>query len=308
MRKTISLLILNNTGAPVKQISATRPVVWFCGLLLTACFVFVGFAAFDYSYLIRSTPHSRYLQSQLIDHLDRIQRQRSHIQELAGEINELKSELVALNGFEEKIRIIANIQRTPGQEGLFGIGGNIPEDLDTHISLSTDHASLIRDMHEQAEQLSLASTNQEQGFGTLIRHLQDQQSILASRPAIQPTSGWITSSFGYRTSPFTGKRVFHKALDIATRKGTPVVATADGVITFSGAKGFLGNLIVIDHGYGMITKYGHLDKLQRQRGETIRRGEIIASVGMTGRTTGPHLHYEIQLNGIPVNPKRYILN
>ncbi|MEE8399574.1 MAG: M23 family metallopeptidase [Desulfobacterales bacterium] len=308
MRKTVSLLILDNAGSQIKQVSASKPFVWFCGVLLTACMVSAGFVAFDYIRLRQSAPHSRYLASQLVNHQDKMQRQRAHIQELAGEINALKSKLVALNGFEEKIRIIANIKATPGQEGLFGIGGNIPEDLDTKISLSTDHSSLVRDMHERTEQLNLASTNQGQGFETLIGHLQDQQNILASKPAIQPTNGWITSSFGYRTSPFTGKRVFHKALDIATREGTPVIATADGVITFSGKKGLLGNLIVIDHGYGMITKYGHLAKIDMHRGKAVKRGETVGRVGMTGRTTGPHLHYEIQLNGIPVNPKQYILN
>ncbi|MDP6179681.1 MAG: M23 family metallopeptidase [Desulfatiglandales bacterium] len=308
MRKTISLLILNNTGTPIKQISAAKSFIWFCGLLLFASFVFAGLIAFDYSHLIGSVSHSRYLKTQVADYLDTIQNQRSHIQGLAGEINELKSKLVALNGFEEKVRIIANIKEASEQRSLFGIGGNIPDDLHTNISLSTDHSSLVRDMHEQAEQLDLAATSQEQGFETLIHYLQDQQNILTSTPAIQPTNGWITSGFGYRTSPFTGKRVFHKAVDIATREGTPVVATADGVITFAGRKGLLGRVITIDHGYGMITRYGHLKKILKRRGETIKRGDPIALVGMTGRTTGPHLHYEVQLNGVPVNPKKYILN
>ena len=131
---------------------------------------------------------------------------------------------------------------------------------------------------------------------------------MASTPAIRPCKGWKTSNFGYRISPFTGRREFHKGFDIANRKGTPIVATADGVISFSSQKGLLGNALYIDHGHGMVTRYGHLDKILVKRGKSVKRGDKIATMGNTGRSTGPHVHYEIHMNGIPVNPEQYILN
>jgi murein DD-endopeptidase MepM/ murein hydrolase activator NlpD len=135
---------------------------------------------------------------------------------------------------------------------------------------------------------------------------------LASTPAIRPLSGdaksWVTSRFGYRKSPFTGRREFHKGLDIASRKGTPILATADGVVTFAGKKGLLGMTIVIDHGHGMKTRYGHNHELLKKRGDKVKRWEPIALMGSSGRSTGPHTHYEVHLNGIPVNPEKYILN
>jgi murein DD-endopeptidase MepM/ murein hydrolase activator NlpD len=101
---------------------------------------------------------------------------------------------------------------------------------------------------------------------------------------------------------------FHRGLDIATRKGTPIISTADGVVTFAGRKGGLGKVLVIDHGHGMVTRYCHLQKWVVGSGTRVKRGDKIALVGNSGRSTAPHLHYEIHLNGIPVNPSKYILN
>ena len=166
----------------------------------------------------------------------------------------------------------------------------------------------MREMHDQIDQLSTASTNQQAGFQSLLKDLQDQQNLLASTPAIRPVRGWTTSKFGYRISPFTGRREFHKGFDIATKKGSPILATADGVVTFAGRKGLFGNTIMISHGHGMVTRYAHCDKFLKKRGEKVKRWEQIATVGNTGRSTGPHVHYQVELNGVPVNPEKYMLD
>ena len=237
-----------------------------------------------------------------------IKSQRRQIQQFAEEITTLKQKLVDLNNFENKIRIIANIEKKNEQDGLFGIGGSIPEDIVAQIPLSKKHNSLMREMHEQINQLDLATVNQNNGFESLFKYIKEQQNILASTPAIRPATGWTTSRFGYRISPFTGRREFHKGFDIANRKGTPIIATANGTVTFTGKKGSYGNIVVIDHGHGMVTRYGHTDKILVKRGDKVKRGDSIALVGNTGRSTGPHVHYEVHLNGIPVNPEKYILN
>jgi murein DD-endopeptidase MepM/ murein hydrolase activator NlpD len=131
---------------------------------------------------------------------------------------------------------------------------------------------------------------------------------VSSTPSIWPTKGWLSSGFGYRISPFTGLREFHKGLDISNREGTKVIATADGVVTFAGKNGLFGDMIKIDHGHGIMTRYGHLEKMLIKRGDVVKRGDVIGLMGNTGRSTGPHLHYEVFLNGLPVNPKKYILN
>jgi murein DD-endopeptidase MepM/ murein hydrolase activator NlpD len=163
-------------------------------------------------------------------------------------------------------------------------------------------------MHDQVTQLTIASSDQIEGFAALLKNLEDQRNILASTPAIRPANGWVTSKFGYRKSPFTGQREFHSGLDIANREGTPIIATADGVVTYCGRKGMLGKAVIIEHGHGMVTRYAHLSKIKIKAGQKVKRGDTIALLGNSGRTTGPHLHYDVRLNGLSVSPEKYILN
>ena len=312
MRKKISLVILGSSGAPAKQVCTSKAAINLVGAVLICFFVVVGYIVYDYYHLRETTSQLQNREVYLTSQMEEIRLQRKQIQDFAAEINALKAELLALNNFEKKIRIIANIEKSNEAGNIFGVGGSIPEDLDAQIPLKEKHNSLMRDMHEQIEQLSRASSSQQDEFESLLRSLEDQQNLLASTPAIRPVSrgvkSWVTSTFGYRKSPFTGRREFHKAFDIAARQGTPILATADGVVTFAGKKGLLGETIVIDHGHGMVTRYGHISKLLKKRGEKVKRWETIALMGNTGRSTGPHVHYEVRLNGIPVNPEKYILN
>jgi murein DD-endopeptidase MepM/ murein hydrolase activator NlpD len=312
MRKKISFVILGSSGRPAKQVCTSKASIRLFGAALVAFFVAVGYIVYDYYKLKETTSHLQNREFYISSQLEEIQHQRKQIQEFANEINSLKNKLLALNNFENKIRIIANIEKTNESENLFGVGGSIPDDLDAQIPLKKKHNRLMRDMHEQVEQLSLASDTQQKEFESLLKSLEDQQNLLASTPAIRPVSrgvkSWTTSRFGYRISPFTKRRELHKAYDIAARKGTPILATADGVVTFAGKKGLYGNLMVIDHGHGMKTRYGHCQKFLKKRGDKIKRWEPIALLGNTGRSTGPHVHYEVHLNGIPVNPEKYILN
>ena len=151
---------------------------------------------------------------------DEIFNQRKQIQKFADEINSLKYSLVKLNTFEQKIRIIANIEKSSEEDSLFGVGGSIPEDLDSQLPLTEKHNSLLREMHEQTRELTLASVSQEKLFESLYEGLKSQRNLLSSTPSIRPAEGWLSSGFGYRVSPFTGLREFHKGIDIAGRKGT----------------------------------------------------------------------------------------
>lgn len=308
MGKKLTFFVLSTSGDPIRRLTVSKAFFRFLTLLSLAAILSLAAVVFDYVQLKQAQLRTAELQENLTSRNELITQQRRQIQNFASEINDLKANLIALNEFERKIRVIANIEKTPGHDGLFGIGGSIPEDLDTRLPLEEQHNSLIREMHEQAEQLEMATDNQENGFGSLLQYLEDQRNLLASTPAVSPTEGWTTSRFGYRESPFTGLREFHKGLDVANREGTDIRATADGVVAYAARKGLLGNVIVIDHGHGMVTRYGHLSQILRKRGDSVKRGDVIAKMGNTGRSTGPHLHYEVLLNGIPVNPEKYILN
>jgi murein DD-endopeptidase MepM/ murein hydrolase activator NlpD len=132
--------------------------------------------------------------------------------------------------------------------------------------------------------------------------------MLTHTPSVWPVMGWVTSGFGFRTNPFTGLTQMHEGLDISNRVGTPVVAPANGIVSDVGNDNAVGKMVVIFHGFGMTSRYGHLNKVFVKIGQSVKRGDKIAEIGMSGKTTGPHLHYEVRLNGISVNPMRYILN
>ena len=134
-----------------------------------------------------------------------------------------------------------------------------------------------------------------------------QADGFAAKPSIWPTSGEITSPFGWRTSPWGEGRELHPGLDIANSMGTPVVATAEGVVVQSGPAGGYGNVVQIDHGNGIETIYGHNSRLAAHVGDLVKKGQIIAYMGSTGRSTGPHAHYEVRVNGVPVDPMPYLV-
>lgn len=308
MRRKISFCLISNSGAPVRQLSVSKTMMRFIGYVCIGIMGLLVFFVYDYYKLRHRSFSNQTLRNTISHQQDEIGTQRQQIQKFADAINQLKTRLASLKTSEKKLIAVANIEPPKGQEGVFGIGGSLPEDLDTKIDLTKKHNSLVREMHEQVDQLNAGISSQGEKFESLLEQLENRQNILACTPAIRPVDGWITSRFGRRKSPFTGRREFHKGMDIAARKKTPIVASADGIVTYVGRKGYLGKTVVIDHGYGIVTRYGHIHKALKKKGDKVKRGDKIALVGSTGRTTGPHLHYEVRLNGVPVNPAKYIFN
>lgn len=147
----------------------------------------------------------------------------------------------------------------------------------------------------------------EQKIHHLDQHLLDKESILRSTPTILPTNGWITSYFGHRISPTAGVKKMHEGLDVGANYGTEIFAPADGIVTFAGKKAGFGLFVQIDHGYGIETIYAHSQKILTKTGRKIKRGDLLAKVGSTGSSTGPHLHYEVRVNGTAVDPLYFIL-
>ena len=150
--------------------------------------------------------------------------------------------------------------------------------------------------------------SREDSLSEVEKLLEAKKMMLVYTPSIWPLMGWVTSGFGIRTNPFTGLTQMHEGFDIANHVGTIVIAPADGTVSDIADDVGLGRALVISHGFGIMTYYGHLNKALVRIGQNVKRGDTIAEVGMSGKTTGPHLHYEVRVNGIPVNPMRYILN
>jgi murein DD-endopeptidase MepM/ murein hydrolase activator NlpD len=134
------------------------------------------------------------------------------------------------------------------------------------------------------------------------RDVERQEELAAATPSIWPARGWLTGTFGGRSDPFTGEPGFHQGLDISADKGDPVYATADGIVESASFASDYGNLVVLRHGFGLTTRYGHLSRFATTQGAHVKRGDVIGYVGSTGRATGAHLHYEILANGRLLNP------
>jgi murein DD-endopeptidase MepM/ murein hydrolase activator NlpD len=197
------------------------------------------------------------------------------------------------------------IQVVPGGEG--GTEDPIPSIGLTEIPREP-HAAIIRGLEEDLATLQIVAARQQQSFEELTEAIQHRRAKWASTPSIWPVRGWVTSGFGRRLSPFTGEPAMHRGVDISVPEDTPFVAPANGVVTFAGWDGGLGNAVRINHGFGYETIYGHLNKILVRTGQRVKRGQTIGLVGNTGASTGPHLHYQVQVNLVATNPLRYILN
>lgn len=170
----------------------------------------------------------------------------------------------------------------------------------------TNYTNHIFEIKTSYVSLSKEAASQRSDINNSIGPIKDKLSYLKAKPAIKPVIGKITADYGYRKNPFTNRgSEFHKGVDIAAKRGTSIVSTADGVVTYAGWKSGYGNMVIISHGYGFITVYAHNSTNTIKVGEKVKKGQVIAKVGSTGRSTAPHVHYEIKLNGKNVDPARY---
>lgn len=252
-------------------------------------------------WLWRAWLQARHLDENLNNAQRVIEEQRRQIVNLAGRITGVSQDLQRVQRFDSKLRMMMNMEKDPAEVG--GAPGDFSR---AYLPLHRQELA-ARKMQDFLSHLSESVRLEEVRQQDLLRALRENRDVLASMPSIWPVVGFISSSFGGRSSPFGGGGQFHKGLDISNRMGTPVLAPAQGAVILAARDGAYGNSVEINHGGGIVTKYGHMQRWAVQPGQWVKRGEIIGYIGMSGRTTGPHLHYEVRLNGVPVNPMRYIL-
>ena len=227
---------------------------------------------------------------------------------LKSEIEDITKNLEELRNIDSRIRMMIGLR--PSDEIFSGVGGPTDENIDEAFDLNKEQFQRLRVIREKI--ITEAQCNvfqQEKSMVKLKDYMESQASLLSSTPSIWPVKGFISSGFGPRHSPFTGRLSMHKGIDIAGPDGTPIVSTADGIVIRSEFNKYgFGNLVVINHGYGFSTKYGHLQKRIVKVGDRVKRGQVIAYRGNTGRSTGTHLHYEVNINNVPINPLHYIVD
>ncbi len=293
----------NSKKSKIRRLKIPKILVWLVVLFLPSFFAFSGYIIYNYT--------SHEIKCNKIVKAAEVY--KTQIEVLEKKVKQIQTQVAKVRELDEKLRVIANLKPAYQEsENLWGVGG-IPEDVSSSSSevvntLSSEESERILQLHYDLFRLERTSKFEQKSLKELHDKLISRRDLLDSTPSIRPAYGFETSGFGYRISPFTGHKQFHEGLDIANRKGTPVIAPANGLVVFTGRKGGFGKLIIIDHGHGITTRYGHLGKILVKVGQRVKRGEKIAEIGNTGRSTGPHLHYEVRLNGVPVNPRRYILN
>ena len=322
--------------AHARPVQLTIPKFWVRRVAIAAgvAAVAVGLMGFDYLRLRGDTSELEGLRLEAGAQRDQITAFRTRIQEV-------DAKLLKVADLERKVRIIANL---PGAVGVGGeqsieeesmpVGtdaerthpvagapdsalpidspytgqGGDDEELSSGVASRPKEGEWLGVLDDRATHLGVNADERVESLARLLDQLEDKQDKLASSPSVWPSRGWLTSRFGLRISPFTGRRQMHAGLDIAAAAGTAVVAPARGRATFVGTKGPLGRALVIDHGFGVRTMYGHTQEIFVKPGETVERGQRIASIGNTGRSTGPHLHYVVEVNGVPRNPLDYIFD
>jgi septal ring factor EnvC (AmiA/AmiB activator) len=204
------------------------------------------------------------------------------------------------------------VHRGPYGEVFPAAGGpeseTIPLEFLEREGLTSYGARHVSNLAEAATLLAERAGKRGDSLTLLVDELEDKRNRLASMPSVWPAKGWLTSRFGARISPFTGRRQQHAGIDIAARPGTPITAPARARVASIGSRGPLGNSLTLDHGFGVQTFYGHTQEIYVKVGETVERGQKVAAIGSSGRSTGPHLHYGVHVNGKARDPLNYIFD
>jgi murein DD-endopeptidase MepM/ murein hydrolase activator NlpD len=238
-----------------------------------------------------------------VDELKRLRAENQTLQQKAHNyeqnVGKLQQKVVGLQKMVDKLGVMAGLDQAPLDDvKVAGVGGaasteSTAPSLDPGFSLGAMTRD-VQDLTQKSEKIE--------------SFYRDQLVLLGATPSIWPVRGYLSSRFGNRLDPFTGQPDFHSGIDISTPLGTKVVAPADGVVVTTAQKGAYGNSIIIDHGYGMVTRYGHLESYAVRPGKRVKRGEVIGYVGNTGRSQAPHLHYEVWLREQAQNPIHFILD
>ncbi|MEA3288507.1 MAG: M23 family metallopeptidase [Candidatus Marinimicrobia bacterium] len=279
------------------------PKTWVLGLSFVGLFTIMGLGAFFFSSL-SSAQYNLKVQGLKSQNKELVR----VMEDLKIRLDDAEIQLTELVVQDEALRVYANLPSVDADVRAGGTGGAVNDYIQSYDKLipvtDLDVNSLESNMASLGREITLQLNSYEQIYSKLSQDI----DRLRQTPSIPPVNrGYLTSSFGVRTDPFTRKRRMHHGQDFGVLTGTPVYATADGIVKSRKGNTGYGNTVVLNHGYGIKTVYAHLSRYAVNPGDTVKRGELIAYSGNTGRSTGPHLHYEVRVNNVPVNPRHYFL-
>ncbi len=304
------MIVPEGVQTKVRRLQIPKKGVWALGIAgLTACASLLAFGV-HYTYVVDQVFEARTLREENA-------RLKERLTEVTSKVEDVDNRLADLRGFDEKLRSLTDLHDTERGLNLGGLkpasGGSNRSDFSAlAVPVEGDDPAVVelRDalLDSRLAGLTAEAHRQLSSLADLLDHFTEREVLLKSTPSIAPARGLLTSGFGSREDPFTGSLSAHSGLDIANVAGTEIVAPADGIVLFAGEKGEYGNCVIIDHGRDITTLYGHMQRYIVKTGDKVSRGQHVGNMGNTGRSTGPHLHYEVRLNGVPVNPRRYVMH
>ncbi|MGE0351832.1 MAG: M23 family metallopeptidase [Gemmatimonadales bacterium] len=269
----------------------------------------VGAAALVFALLATGLGYSTYSRSLHLSHTDQLERENQQINaallQMSGRLDTLTDTLSVIAQRDSRVRLLANLEPVDPQVLEAGIGGPARGPADVPRSQAERKAASLRvDLNALLRKANILAASFKETADSLEQH----SRRLASIPSIMPTQGWLSSAFSsMRQHPILHIARPHEGIDVTADMGAPIEAPAAGVVIAARWENGYGNTLEIDHGYGIVTRFAHASKLLVHKGERVTRGQKIALVGNTGLATGPHLHYEVHVNGRPVDPLKYVL-
>ncbi len=303
VRKYFTILVVPDRNAEVHRYRVRSGYLKIGLAALSCMLILFGLVTVRYFFLRHQNQE---FSSLLIENRDL----KIQVQGLSQKIEGLHKKLTRVVQLDHKVRMLTGLENRYSEDSTMAVGG--PESTENLLYLNprldSRDVKEIRKIHSDMNSLEAQLTLQELSIQELQEFLEDRRSLLACTPSIWPLHGWVSSEFGWRRSPYSGQRQLHEGIDIAAPVGSLIRAPADGIVNFAGIETGYGRLLTIHHGYGISTRYGHCSEILVQKGERVKRGQPIAAVGVTGRATGPHLHYEVRVNKVPVNPRKYLLD
>ena len=310
-KRTYTILVVPEHSSQVRRLKIPHRLLLQSAIGGIAALALASFMLVHYCFIVDQASENRGLKNENV-HL------KTRVRLVQEELARIDGHLQRIDQFSTKIRGI--IQGNDPERSL-AMGPLEPErgSVNTQVLYAPDERVDYQDelvdsqlalrlIDAQLQEVENKVTDQEAGIRDLSDYFAEEKALLTSIPSIRPTqSRLLTSAFGVRVDPYTNQEVMHKGVDFAAEHGAQVQAPAAGTVVFVGNRGNYGKTLVIDHGFGLQTHYAHLSSYEVEAGENIKRGQLIAAVGNTGRTTGAHLHYEVRYRGIPQDPGRYIL-
>ncbi|MDH3258092.1 MAG: M23 family metallopeptidase [Deltaproteobacteria bacterium] len=292
MSKRVTFFVISGDAGKVRRVSVSKTVIRTLLLMVVLFFSFTCFMIYDYRTSISD-------RIELTNLREVASEQQFMLSFFEDKFQRLEAEVSRLRVIDTRIKELIKIQRPERKGKKTYIGGT--EEEGTKAFLRDKQIVELR--FEELEKGVLVNL---QNLHDIKDMLEFRLEVLESLPSVWPLRGVVSSGFGVRISPFTKRTVFHRGLDIKAPAGLEILASGSGKVIQCGYNPDFGNVVKIDHGYGYKTTYAHLSEILVKPGELIDKGRIIGRVGSTGKSTGPHLHFEIRVNGVPVNPIRYL--